>query len=79
MPAIVVDVPRTLWNEVVLQSIMHGLDMFPDRPTGPTTVVEITGSWDKLNQVYSRAQRRGNGDSRISLITVAEKLPITGG
>jgi hypothetical protein len=60
MPVIVLDVPVPAWNEVVIQSVLYGLDMSPDshRQEG-NTIVEITGTWEKLNQVLTRIKRRG--------------------
>ena len=59
MPVMVLDVPSSAWNETVLQSVLYGLDMCPDthRSEG-STVVEITGSWEKLNQVLNKVKRR---------------------
>lgn len=60
MPVMVLDVPIPAWNNVVIQVVMHGLDMWPDfhREKG-NTVVEVTGSWDKLNLVLHRIKERG--------------------
>lgn len=60
MPVMVLDVPVRAWNEVVLQTVLHGLDMCPDihREHG-STVVEVTGTWEKLNQVLARIKRKG--------------------
>jgi hypothetical protein len=89
MPVAVVSVPLPLWNHVVLQATLFGLEMFPDKPTGENTVIELTGTWDKLNEVYNRSATKGvwKGVPRkfqpeqqsIMLVTVANKLPITGG
>jgi hypothetical protein len=55
MPVMVLDVPVESWNETVVQSVMHGLDFCPDyhREKG-NTVVEITGTWTKLNTTLTR-------------------------
>jgi hypothetical protein len=59
MPVIVLDVPVRAWNETVVQSVLHGLDLCPDyhRETG-NTLVEITGTWDKLNTTLTRIKRK---------------------
>lgn len=59
MPVMVLDVPEATWNEVVLQSVLFGLDMCPDthRQSG-STVVEITGTHEKLNQVLTRIKEK---------------------
>lgn len=60
MPIMVLDVPLPAWNEVILQSVLHGLDICPEnhREKG-NTVVEITGSWEKLNTALARIKRKG--------------------
>jgi hypothetical protein len=60
MAVMVLDVPIAAWNNVVLQSVLHGLDMSPDyhREKG-NTIVEITGTWEKLNHVLTRIKQRG--------------------
>jgi hypothetical protein len=52
MPVMVLDVPVRAWNETVIQSVMHGLDYCPDyHRHKANTVVEITGTWEKLNMI----------------------------
>lgn len=60
MPVIVLDVPIPAWNQVVVSSVLYGLDMTPDdhRENG-NTVVEITGTWNKLNAAFTRMKKRG--------------------
>lgn len=59
MPVMVLDVPARAWNEVVLQSVMYGLDMCPESHRENTnTVVEITGTREKLHQVLTRIKDR---------------------
>lgn len=60
MPIMVLDVPMPAWNEVILQSVLYGLDICPEnhREKG-NTVVEIAGSWEKLNMALTRMKRRG--------------------
>jgi hypothetical protein len=59
MPVMVLDVPIPAWNQVVLQSVLHGLDMSPDnhRSVG-STIVEVTGTWEKLQQVLTRIKQK---------------------
>lgn len=54
MPVMVLDVPVLAWNETVLQSVLYGLDMCPDTHAEKDTVVEITGTLEKLQQVFDR-------------------------
>lgn len=60
MAVLVLDVPIPCWNNVIFQAAMLGLDVSPDdhREKG-NTVVEITGTWEKLNQVFTRIKSRG--------------------
>jgi hypothetical protein len=75
MAVMVLDVPVAAWNQVVLQSTLYGLDMWPDdhRQAG-NTVVEITGTWEKLNQVLARIKRWG--PEIPELLAVMESKPI---
>jgi len=59
MPVVVLDVEIPAWNEVVLQSVLFGIDMTPDnhRDKG-NTVVELTGTWDKLNSAVNRIHKK---------------------
>lgn len=70
MPVIVLDVPIRAWNETVIQSVLHGLDMCPEnhREQG-NTVVEITGTWDKLNTTLGRIKRK---QPEVDLLGVME-------
>jgi len=72
MAVLVLDVPIPAWNNVVFQAAMLGLDLVPDdhRETG-NTVVEITGTWEKLNQVLTRIRAR-ESKQLIELLTVME-------
>lgn len=60
MAVMVLDVPAPAWNEVVLQTTLFGLDICPEshREQG-NTVVEITGTWEKLQQVLTRIKLKG--------------------
>lgn len=64
-------VPRPKWNDITIAAITLGLDMAPDQPieTGEATDVEVTGSWQKLQQALNRA---GNG---IQLVGVFKLRP----
>lgn len=70
MPVMVLDVPIEAWNETVIQSVMHGLDICPDyhREKG-NTVVEITGKWDKLNTTLRRIKVK---QEKVLLLAVME-------
>jgi hypothetical protein len=72
MPVIVLDVPIPAWNTVAFETAMLGLDLTPDyhREKG-NTVVEITGTWDKLNQVFTRIKKWG--PSVPQLLAVMER------
>lgn len=60
MPVMVLDVPAPAWNEVSLQCTLFGLDLCPEyRNSKGNTVVEITGTWEKLNEVLTRIKRKG--------------------
>lgn len=73
MPVMVLDVPSLAWNEVVLQSTLYGLDMCPDsHRENQRTVVEITGSWEKLNQVLNAVKKKANPE----LLAVMESKQI---
>jgi hypothetical protein len=68
----VLGVKRPHWNNVELAASIFGLDMTPDRPSSQpehSTIVEISGSLTKLQQVLSAA---GKGPV---LIRVAKMLP----
>lgn len=73
---IVLGVPRPAWNDVVMAATVFGLDMEPDNPedTGPS-IVEMTGSWDKLQLAYSYCTRKAD---RPTLVSVAGSLPLDG-
>lgn len=70
MPVMILNVPRPKWNDVQMAAATHGLDIAPDRPAeeGPTRV-EITGSWEKLQQTLNKA---GNG---VRMVGVATRRP----
>lgn len=76
MPVMMLDVPIPAWNQVVVQSVLYGLDMCPDnhRENG-NTVVEITGTWDKLNKALARMKLRG--PEIPELLAVMESKVIT--
>lgn len=75
MAVAVLDVPIPAWNNVVFQCAMLGLEFTPDnhRENG-NTVVEITGTWEKLNQVFTRIMRRGHVFPE--LLAVMESKPL---
>lgn len=55
----VLDVPLPSWNETVLQCVLYGLDFCPDQHKQEgATVVEITGTVEKLQQVFDRISSR---------------------
>lgn len=74
MPVMILDVPLECWNETVVQSVMHGLDFSPDyhRENG-NTIVEITGTWDKLNTTLTRIKDR---QIKVQLLAVMESKEI---
>lgn len=74
MPVMVLDVPAPAWNETVLQSVMYGLDICPDTHREGNTVVEITGSLEKLQQVFSKIQ--GRAPEVVVLLAMLESKPI---
>jgi ribosome biogenesis protein Tsr3 len=76
MAVMVLDVPTPEWNNVVFQSAMLGLDISPDdhREKG-NTVVEITGTWEKLNQVFARIKAR-EIRAFTELLAVMESKPL---
>lgn len=61
MPVLTLEVPERSWNDVVMSAIVFGLDMWPDNHgnTGKPTVVELSGSWQKLQQAFNRMKRFG--------------------
>lgn len=75
MAVLVLDVPVAAWNNVVFQSAMLGLDLTPDshRERG-NTIVEITGTWEKLNQVLTRIRKWG--PHYPELLAVMESKPV---
>ena len=79
MPVMTLEVPEPAWNQVVLQSVLFGLDMSPDKHNsdGKPTVVDITGSWLKLQQAYTRMRKYG--PHLPYLLTVSEEVPIPAG
>lgn len=64
-------VPRHKWNDITVAAVTFGLDIAPDHPTEEEEVtdVEVTGSWEKLQQALNRA---GNG---IQLVAVFMRRP----
>lgn len=76
MPVMTLEVPEPAWNQVVMQSVLFGLDMTPEKQSddGKPTVVEITGSWIKLQQVYNRMRKWG--PNLPYLLTVSESVPV---
>lgn len=74
MPVVVLDVGIPAWNEVVVQSVLFGLDMTPDnhRDTGKT-LVELTGTWEKLNAAVKRIRKKQQG---VSILAVMESKLI---
>lgn len=74
MPVMVLDVPVECWNETVVQSVMHGLDFSPDyhREKG-NTIVEITGTWQKLNTTLTRIKDK---QIKVQLLAVMESKEI---
>lgn len=74
MPVMVLDVPVPAWNETVLQSVLYGLDICPDSHVEGNTVVEITGTMEKLQQVFDRICSRAP-DLPV-LLAVLESKPI---
>ncbi len=76
MPVMVLDVPTPAWNIVSLQSALLGLDMDPDyhREKG-NTIVEITGTWEKLNLVFTRIINRATSEFP-ELLAVMESKQI---
>jgi hypothetical protein len=73
MPVIVLDVPMPAWNETVIQSVLHGLDICPDyhREKG-NTVVEITGTWQKLNTTLTRIKAKQPGVELLGVMETKE-------
>jgi hypothetical protein len=59
MPVLVLDVPVQSWNEVVIQAVCFGVDMTPeDHRENGNTIVELTSTWEKLDQVFTRISQR---------------------
>jgi hypothetical protein len=79
MPVMTLEVPLPAWNQVVMQSVMFGLDVFPDihNDDDKPTVVEITGSWLKLQQAYTRMRKWG--PEIPHLLAVNGTIPIQNG
>lgn len=79
MPVMTLEVPKPAWNQVVMQSVLFGLDMTPDKvnDNGKPTIVEITGSWIKLQQAYSRMRKWG--PNLPYLLEVNGEMPIQDG
>jgi ribosome biogenesis protein Tsr3 len=79
MPVMVLEVPLPAWNQVVIQSVLFGLDMSPDKhsESGKPTVVEVTGSWEKLQQAYSKMRKWG--PELPHLLAVNGTVPIQDG
>jgi hypothetical protein len=50
----ILKVARREWNRVELAASTFGLDIAPDAPEGARTVVEIAGSWKKLQQLLNK-------------------------
>jgi hypothetical protein len=74
MAVMVLDVPIPAWNETVLQCVMYGLDICPDDHREGNTVVEITGTMEKLQQVFDKISSRAP-DLPV-LLAVMESKPI---
>jgi hypothetical protein len=79
MPVMVLDVPIPAWNQVVLQSTLYGLDLTPDdhRAEG-NTIVEITGTWEKLNQVLTRIKSKGPAIPELLAVMESKQLDKIG-
>lgn len=76
MPVMIIDVPVPSWNEVVVQSVLFGLDMSPDdHREERNTVVEITGTWEKLNSALTRIRNKAN----VELLAVMESKELQTG
>lgn len=74
MPVIFLDVSNEEWNDVAMPVILFGLDMTPDSPARHgNTVVEITGSNEKLAQVFSKIRRKTR---RVVLLGYTNKKEI---
>lgn len=71
----VLDVPNPAWNQVVLQATLFGLDMCPETHSSKgNTVVEITGTWEKLNEALARIKKKG--PEFPELLGVMESKPV---
>jgi len=79
MAVMVLDVPVPAWNNVIFQSAMLGLDVTPDshREKG-NTVVEITGTWEKLNQVFTRIKKWGPEVPELLAVMESKSLDVLG-
>jgi hypothetical protein len=59
MPVMTLGVPIPAWNQVVISSVLHGLDMCPETHAEEgKTLVEITGTNQKLTQVLTHIRKR---------------------
>lgn len=74
MAVMVLDVPVPAWNETVLQCVLYGLDICPEDHREGNTIVEITGTWEKLQQVLTRIKSKG--PEFPELLAVMESKPI---
>ena len=79
MPVMTLEVPEPSWNHVVMQTVLFGLDIWPMEHStdGKPTVVQVTGSWQKLQQVYTRMRKWG--PELPHLLAVTESIPIQDG
>jgi hypothetical protein len=74
MPVMVLDVPVECWNETVVQSVLYGLDFHPDyHQEKGNTLVEITGTWEKLNNTLTRIKYKY---PKVLLLAVLESKEI---
>ncbi len=73
MPVMILDVPVPAWNEVIIQTVMYGLDYSPDfhRESG-NTLVEITGTNEKLHQVLTQINKK----VKVANLGIVAKTPI---
>ncbi len=76
MPVMTLEVPEPAWNQVVIQTVMFGLDMSPDKHNsdGKPTVVQVSGSLQKLQQAYTRMRKWG--PNLPYLLAVSKEVPI---
>jgi len=79
MAVMVLDVPVRCWNTVVFEAAMLGLDLTPDdhREKG-NTIVEITGTWEKLRQVFTRIMKWGPEVPELLALMESKPLDVLG-